>query len=72
MIGISGYMMTTLAFFGIAWVEELHELFVNWAVFSVVLHVGGVVFESRRLNENLVRAMVTGNKWRKRKQGTGQ
>ncbi|MBT9248086.1 cytochrome b/b6 domain-containing protein [Gemmobacter fulvus] len=61
-IGISGYMMTTLAFFGIEWVEELHEAAVLWAEASVVLHIAAVVFESRRLGINLPRSMVTGYK----------
>ena len=42
--------------------RELHEL-AAWAVAGlVVLHLGGVVFESRRSRENLARAMVTGIK----------
>lgn len=61
-IGISGHMMTTLAFFGIEWVEELHEAAVLWAEASVVLHIAAVVFESRRLGINLPRSMVTGYK----------
>jgi len=61
-IGVSGYMMTTITFFGYEWVEELHEMFVNWAILSVFLHIGGVIFESLRGRENLVKAMITGRK----------
>lgn len=61
-IGVSGYLMTTLAFFGVEWVEELHEAAVLWAEASVVLHILAVVFESRRLGINLPRSMVTGYK----------
>ncbi|MGB8624173.1 MAG: cytochrome b/b6 domain-containing protein [Paracoccaceae bacterium] len=60
--GVTGWMMTTDAFWGVGWVQELHGLLANWAILSVVLHVGGVVLESRRGKENLVRAMLTGYK----------
>lgn len=58
----SGYAMTTVTFFGVEWVEELHELLAVWAEVSVVAHVVAVVVESRRLGVNLPKAMVTGYK----------
>lgn len=61
-IGITGYMMTTVAFFGVDWVEEAHEVLVTWAEFSVALHVAAVVFETRRLGINLPKSMLTGYK----------
>ena len=61
-IGLSGYMMTTNVFFGVEWVEELHEVVVFWTEISVVAHVAAVVLESRRTGVNLQRAMVTGVK----------
>ena len=61
-IGISGYMMTTISFFGVEWVEELHEALVSWAEVSVVLHIAAVIFESRRLGVNLPKSMLTGYK----------
>lgn len=61
-IGVTGYMMTTLRFFGIAWVEEAHELAFNWLMVSVALHVAGVAFDSWRSGVNLVRSMITGRK----------
>jgi cytochrome b len=64
MLGIvaSGYAMTTVTFFGIEWVSELHSLLVIWAETSIALHIAAVVFESRRLDVNLLRAMITGSK----------
>ncbi len=58
----SGYAMTTVAFFGVEWVEELHEALVVWAEVSIVVHVLAVVVESRRLGINLPKSMVTGYK----------
>lgn len=61
-IAATGYMMTTLTFFGIDWVRELHEALVSWAEASVVIHVGAVLIESRRLGINLPKSMVSGYK----------
>jgi cytochrome b len=61
-LGITGYMMTTLAFFGIDWVEDLHEAAFGWLLFSVALHVSGVAFDTWRSGVNLVRAMINGRK----------
>ncbi|MGI3186879.1 cytochrome b/b6 domain-containing protein [Nioella aestuarii] len=61
-IGVSGYMMTTNAYWGVDWVEELHEIFVTWAEISIVLHIGAVIWESLRTGVNLPRAMVSGVK----------
>jgi cytochrome b len=61
-IGVSGWMMTTYTWFGIEWVEDLHEASVSWAEVSVVLHIAAVVWESLRTGVNLPRAMVTGTK----------
>ena len=57
---VTGWMMTTLRFFGVDWVEELHEALVDWALFSVLLHLGGVLAQSLLERRNLVRPMITG------------
>ena len=61
-ISLSGYMMTTVAYFGIDWVKELHEASVTWAEISVAAHILAVFIESRRLRINLPAAMITGHK----------
>jgi cytochrome b len=61
-IGISGWMTTLDAFWGVDWVEELHEVAANSLLLLVPVHLLGVTVESWRHRENLVRAMVTGDK----------
>lgn len=61
-IGVTGYMMTTLTFFGVDWVEEVHEAIFNWLLLSIALHVAGIAFDTWRSGVNLFRAMVCGRK----------
>jgi cytochrome b len=61
-ISASGFMMTTDAFWGAQWVEDLHEWLVYTTLGLIALHVAGVVFSSIEHGENLVRAMITGRK----------
>ena len=58
----TGIMMGSLRFFGVDWVEEAHEAAFSWLMISVVLHVGGVLFDSWRSGVPLARAMLTGRK----------
>ena len=59
---LSGWLMTTDAFWGVEWVEEVHEVCANGMLALVAAHVGGVVLSSYRHGENLVRSMITGRK----------
>lgn len=61
-VSASGWLYTTDAFWGVEWVEEVHESFANVLLVLVAVHVGGVLFASRRHAENLVRAMISGKK----------
>lgn len=58
----TGFMMTTDAFWGVEWIEELHEGLVYVTLGLIALHVTGVVVTSISHRENLVKAMITGRK----------
>jgi len=61
-VSTSGWMMTTDTFFGVDWVEHVHEALASGMLALVGLHVLGVVVASLRHRENLVAAMVSGRK----------
>ncbi len=64
---LTGWMMTTDAYFGEDWMQNLHSVGARFLMVLIFIHVIGVVLASVRHRENLVRAMITG---RKRKAGT--
>jgi cytochrome b len=59
---ITGYMMTTDAYWGSKWVEEVHETMAHLTVGLAVAHILGVLIASFESRENLVVAMITGEK----------
>jgi cytochrome b len=61
---LTGVMMTTDAFWGAKWVEEVHQALANVTLGLIALHVIGVLVASFEHRENLVKAMVTGMKRR--------
>lgn len=61
-ISVTGFLMTTDAFWGAQWVEDLHEALVYATLGLVGLHIAGVVSTSIAHRENLVKAMITGRK----------
>ncbi len=59
---LTGWLSTTDQFWGVEWLEELHEVAAYLSVGLIALHVLGVVASSWLHQENLVRAMITGRK----------
>jgi cytochrome b len=59
---LSGWLLTTDAFWGSASMEGIHETLANLALVLVALHIGGVAWASIRHRENLPCAMITGRK----------
>lgn len=62
LVGFTGWLYTTDRFWGVPWVEELHETLSDALFAFVALHIAGVVFTSVRHRENLVAAMLHGRK----------
>lgn len=60
--GLTGWMSTLDAFWGMEWIEEIHEVLANGMLVLAAVHVGGVALASLRHRENLVVAMFTGRK----------
>jgi cytochrome b len=61
--GVSGWMLGTDRFFGVAWVMNLHDISGHAIVPLVLLHWIAIAYNSVRHRENLVAAMWHGHKW---------
>ena len=61
-VSITGWMATLDAFWGVEWVEELHEWVAEAILWLALIHAAAALYESYRHGENLVWAMVTGRK----------
>lgn len=60
--GLSGWLSVTDRFWGVEWVQELHEALADTLFALAGLHIAGVTFTSWRQRENLALAMLTGRK----------
>jgi cytochrome b len=59
---LTGWAATTDLLWGYAWPVLLHTILAWTLVALIVLHIAGVVFTSWQHRENLVAAMITGDK----------
>jgi len=58
----TGWLYTTDRFWGLSWMEDIHETFAIILIILIALHIAGVIFSSLRQRENLVRSMTHGRK----------
>jgi cytochrome b len=58
----TGWMLTTDAFWGVTWVQSLHNLIAHSLLLLVGVHLAGVMLASFRHRENLIAAMIFGQK----------
>lgn len=65
---LTGWMQGLDAFWGVEWVQELHELDADLIIALAAMHVFAAIAESVLHRENLVLAMITGRK--RRAEGT--
>lgn len=63
-LGLSGWMQTLDAFWGEAWLQDVHELLGNSLIGLVTLHALAAIVMGRLERTRLIRAMVTGVKER--------
>lgn len=61
-LGVTGWMMESDQFWGVSWVEELHETLANIIIGAAFIHVAAAILESIRHRENLPWSMITGYK----------
>lgn len=61
---VTGWMSTTVRFFGVPWVEDTHGYVSDAVIVLAAVHVLGVLLMCVLQKENLIRAMVTG--WKRR------
>lgn len=59
---VTGFMQLTNRFYGLEWVEQFHHYAANVFMVLVPLHLAGVIASSWMHRENLVGAMMTGDK----------
>jgi cytochrome b len=61
-LGVTGFAYTTDRFWGEAWLDNLHYGLACVLLALVAIHVAGALFTGARHRENLVAAMITGDK----------
>jgi len=59
---VTGWLYTTDRFWGVEWMEDLHEGLATTLLWLIGFHVGGALFSSLYHRENLVAAMISGRK----------
>ncbi len=63
-LGVTGWMQSLDAFWGVEWVQDLHEGLGEWLMPMVGIHAAAAIVMGRIERTRLVKAMVTGVKER--------
>ncbi len=66
MAALTGWLYTTDAYWGVAFVERIHVFFAELLLVLATFHILGVLITSFRQRENLIAAMFHGKKRRER------
>lgn len=61
-LSVTGWMTTLDMFWGEEWLEDLHKALADGLQIMVLIHAAAAVIESLRHRENLILAMITGEK----------
>lgn len=64
-LGLTGFLQSTDTFWGVEWMQELHEVLASTLIALAGLHALAAIVMSRVERTNLVAAMITGVKIRK-------
>jgi len=62
MLGFTGWLQLTDRYWGVEWLQEVHETLANALITGVALHAAAALLMGRLERTNLVGAMVTGVK----------
>ena len=62
LLGLTGWLQTTDAFWGVEWIQELHEALAEGLMMAAGVHALAAVVMGRLERVQLVRAMITGEK----------
>lgn len=65
-LGLSGYLLTEDALWGAEWLEDLHEALASTLIGLAGVHAASAIVMSRLERTNLVSAMITGVKLRRK------
>jgi len=62
LICITGVMMGMDRFWGVEWVETLHQILAKSVLIAVPIHISAVLVMSKISNINLIKTMITGRR----------
>lgn len=65
-LGVTGFMQGLDAYWGEEWLQDLHELLANALIILVAMHVSAALIMSHIERTNLIAAMITGTKVRRK------